>query len=191
MDQASRAYGRATFMPRQRWNVLNAQTRNRYRLAAFQPRSIFPESCRFTRVAMDCRSTARTGQQRPLDGNAGAFDAGSGSVVPDAVGQPSPPFAFSDAAFPGALPPMVQNPPGPVKRWSLHIMEETGGEPDVVSECKKTGEYIFVDCSAQTPVGRVSLCYDDEALESRKEHSQRTAQSAWRRRWASSSRVRW
>jgi hypothetical protein len=58
----------------------------------------------------------------------------------------------------------------PSKLWSLQIMETTGGEPDVVSQCKNTGEYVFVDCSAQTPNGRVSLCYDDEALESRKEH---------------------
>ena len=56
------------------------------------------------------------------------------------------------------------------KLWSLHLMEETGGEPDVVGEDKKTGEIIFFDCSAQTPSGRVSLCYDDEALEARKEH---------------------
>ena len=56
------------------------------------------------------------------------------------------------------------------KLWSLHIMETTGGEPDVVGQDKKTGEYIFFDCSAQTPSGRVSLCYDDEALEARKEH---------------------
>ncbi len=56
------------------------------------------------------------------------------------------------------------------KVWSLHLMEETGGEPDVVGQDKKTGEYIFFDCSAQTPSGRVSLCYDDEALEARKEH---------------------
>jgi hypothetical protein len=49
-------------------------------------------------------------------------------------------------------------------------METTGGEPDVVGLDKKTGEYIFFDCSAQTPSGRVSLCYDDEALEARKEH---------------------
>ena len=54
--------------------------------------------------------------------------------------------------------------------WSLHIMETTGGEPDVVGQDKKTGEYIFFDCSTQTPSGRVSLCYDDEALEARKEH---------------------
>ena len=56
------------------------------------------------------------------------------------------------------------------KLWSLRIMETTGGEPDVVGQDKKTGEYIFFDCSAQTPIGRVSLCYDDEALEARKEH---------------------
>jgi Protein of unknown function (DUF4256) len=56
------------------------------------------------------------------------------------------------------------------KLWSLHIMEATGGEPDVVGQDKKTGEYIFFDCSAQTPGRRVSLCYDDEALEARKEH---------------------
>ena len=46
--------------------------------------------------------------------------------------------------------------------WSLHLMEITGGEPDVVGQDKKTGEYIFFDCLAQTPSGRVSLCYDDE-----------------------------
>jgi hypothetical protein len=56
------------------------------------------------------------------------------------------------------------------KLWSLHEMERTGGEPDVVGHDKKSGEYIFFDCSEQTPSGRVSLCYDDEALESRKEH---------------------
>jgi len=54
--------------------------------------------------------------------------------------------------------------------WSLHKMEETDGEPDVVGQDKKTGKYIFFDCSAQTPGGRVSFCYDDEALEARKEH---------------------
>ena len=56
------------------------------------------------------------------------------------------------------------------KLLSLHMMETTGGEPDVVGQDKETGEYIFFDCSAQTPNGRVSLCYDDEALEARKEH---------------------
>jgi hypothetical protein len=56
------------------------------------------------------------------------------------------------------------------KLWSLSEMERTGGEPDVVGHDKKTGEYIFYDCSAETPNGRRSLCYDREALESRKEH---------------------
>jgi hypothetical protein len=56
------------------------------------------------------------------------------------------------------------------KLWSLHAMERTGGEPDVVGHDKKTGEYIFHDCSADSPKGRRSLCYDREALESRKEH---------------------
>jgi Protein of unknown function (DUF4256) len=54
--------------------------------------------------------------------------------------------------------------------WSLHEMEKTGGEPDVVGHDKKTGEYIFYDCSAESPKGRRSLCYDREALESRKEN---------------------
>ena len=53
---------------------------------------------------------------------------------------------------------------------ALHEMEQTGGEPDVVGYDKKTGEYIFYDCSAETPKGRRSVCYDREALESRKEH---------------------
>jgi Protein of unknown function (DUF4256) len=56
------------------------------------------------------------------------------------------------------------------KLWSLNEMEKTGGEPDVVGHDKKTGEYIFYDCSAESPTGRRSLCYDSEALESRKEH---------------------
>jgi len=54
--------------------------------------------------------------------------------------------------------------------WSLNEMETSGGEPDVVGYDKKTGEYIFYDCSAESPKGRRSLCYDREALESRKEH---------------------
>jgi hypothetical protein len=58
----------------------------------------------------------------------------------------------------------------PAKLLSLHEMERTGGEPDVVGQDKKTGEYVFFDCAAQTPSDRVSLCYDDEALEARKEH---------------------
>jgi hypothetical protein len=56
------------------------------------------------------------------------------------------------------------------KLWSLSEMERTGGEPDVVGQDKKTGEYIFYDCSAESPKGRRSVCYDREALESRKEH---------------------
>jgi hypothetical protein len=56
------------------------------------------------------------------------------------------------------------------KLWSLDEMERTGGEPDVVGSDKKTGEYIFYDCSAESPKGRRSVCYDREALEARKEH---------------------
>ena len=56
------------------------------------------------------------------------------------------------------------------KLWSLNEMEITGGEPDVVGHDKKTGEFIFYDCSAESPKGRRSVCYDREALESRKEH---------------------
>ena len=58
----------------------------------------------------------------------------------------------------------------PGRLWSLNEMERTGGEPDVVGFDKKTGAYIFYDCSAESPKGRRSLCYDREALESRKEH---------------------
>ena len=56
------------------------------------------------------------------------------------------------------------------KLWSLHEMERTGGEPDVVGHDKQTGGYIFYDCSAESPKGRRSVCYDREGLESRKEH---------------------
>lgn len=56
------------------------------------------------------------------------------------------------------------------KLWSLNEMERTEGEPDVVGSDKKTGEFIFYDCSAESPKGRRSVCYDAEALESRKEH---------------------
>lgn len=56
------------------------------------------------------------------------------------------------------------------KLWSLNEMENTGGEPDVVDYDKKTGEYIFFDCSAESPAGRRSFCYDREALNSRKEN---------------------
>jgi hypothetical protein len=58
----------------------------------------------------------------------------------------------------------------PEKLWSLSEMERTGGEPDVVGHDKKAGEYLFHDCSAETPKGRRSVCYDGEALESRKEN---------------------
>ena len=63
----------------------------------------------------------------------------------------------------------------PEKLWSLAEMERTGGEPDVVGQDKKSGEYIFFDCSEQTPEGRVSLCYDREALDGRKEHKPKSS----------------
>jgi hypothetical protein len=55
-------------------------------------------------------------------------------------------------------------------QWSLNEMERTGGEPDVVDQDKRTGDYIFYDCSAESPKGRRSLCYDREALDARKEN---------------------
>jgi hypothetical protein len=58
----------------------------------------------------------------------------------------------------------------PERLWSLNEMERTGGEPDVVGHDKKTGEYVFYDCSVESPKGRRSVCYDREALEARKEH---------------------
>ncbi|MCA0984389.1 DUF4256 domain-containing protein [Halobacillus yeomjeoni] len=58
----------------------------------------------------------------------------------------------------------------PAKLWTLHEMERTEGEPDVVGQDEQSGEYIFFDCSAQSPKGRRSVCYDREALESRKKH---------------------
>jgi hypothetical protein len=60
--------------------------------------------------------------------------------------------------------------PNGEKLWSLNEMETTGGEPDVVSSDKKTGEHTFYDCSAESPKGRRSLCYDREALDARKEN---------------------
>jgi hypothetical protein len=62
----------------------------------------------------------------------------------------------------------------PDKLWSLSEMQRTGGEPDVVGQDKRTGEYIFVDCSSESPKGRRSLCYDRAAWESRKEHKPET-----------------
>ncbi len=58
----------------------------------------------------------------------------------------------------------------PERLWSLYEMEQTGGEPDVIGYDRNTNEYIFCDCSAESPAGRRNLCYDREALESRKEH---------------------
>lgn len=63
----------------------------------------------------------------------------------------------------------------PEKLWSLSEMEKTGGEPDVVGHDPKTGEYIFFDCAAESPKGRTSVCYDREALDSRKEHKPKTS----------------
>ena len=61
------------------------------------------------------------------------------------------------------------------KLWSLNEMERTGGEPDIVGQDKNTGEYTFYDCSPESPKGRTSLCYDREALESRKEYKPRSS----------------
>ncbi len=63
----------------------------------------------------------------------------------------------------------------PEKLWSLHEMERTGGEPDVVGHDTKPGEYVFYDCSAESPPGRRSVCYDQEALEARKENKQKNS----------------
>ena len=62
----------------------------------------------------------------------------------------------------------------PEKLWSLHEMERTGGEPDVVGQDEKSGEIVFFDCSAESPKGRVSVCYDREGWESRKEARPKT-----------------
>ena len=64
---------------------------------------------------------------------------------------------------------------GPEKLWSLSEMERTGGEPDVVGQDQKTGAYVFVDCSPESPAGRTSVCYDREGLDSRKEHKPKTS----------------
>lgn len=63
----------------------------------------------------------------------------------------------------------------PAKLWSLHEMEETGGEPDVITYDKKTDTYLFVDCAAESPTGRRSICYDREGLKSRKEHAPKSS----------------
>ncbi len=61
------------------------------------------------------------------------------------------------------------------KLWSLKEMERTGGEPDVIDQDRSTGEYVFYDCSPESPKGRTSLCYDREALDSRKEHKPKSS----------------
>ena len=63
----------------------------------------------------------------------------------------------------------------PEKLWALNEMERTGGEPDIVGQDKNTGEYAFYDCSPESPKGRTSLCYDREALDSRKEHKPKSS----------------
>jgi len=73
----------------------------------------------------------------------------------------------------------------PEKLWSLNEMERTGGEPDVVGQDKRTGQYIFVDCSTESPEGRRSVCYDREGLESRKEHQPKNNAIDMATRWAS------
>jgi len=77
-----------------------------------------------------------------------------------------------DLAWPSIKAKLEINPG---KLWSLQEMESTGGEPDVVGYDKKSGEYIFYDCSSESPKGRRSLCYDREALESRKEAKPRSS----------------
>ncbi|MBA3898719.1 MAG: DUF4256 domain-containing protein [Bacteroidetes bacterium] len=69
------------------------------------------------------------------------------------------------------------------KLWSLFQMEETGGEPDVAGYDTKTGEYIFYDCSDETPKGRRSVCYDQEALNSRKEHKPKNSAVGMATEW--------
>jgi len=69
----------------------------------------------------------------------------------------------------GTVQQKLEQPASIEKLWSLNEMEKSGGEPDVVSKDEKTGEYVFYDCSAESPKGRRSICYDREALESRKE----------------------
>lgn len=72
----------------------------------------------------------------------------------------------------------------PEKLWSLYEMERTEGEPDVIGFDEQTGEYIFCDCSKESPKGRRSICYDREALESRKNISRKIVPWIWRQLWA-------
>jgi hypothetical protein len=86
-------------------------------------------------------------------------------------------FDANQARHPGLVWAKVQArlEAKPDKLWSLAEMERTGGEPDVVGQDKKSGETIFFDCSEQTPEGRVSLCYDREALDGRKENKPKSS----------------
>ena len=81
-------------------------------------------------------------------------------------------FDANKARHPGLVWAKVQArlEAGPEKLWSLAEMERTGGEPDVVGQDKKSGAFVFMDCAAQSPKGRVSFCYDRAALDARKEH---------------------
>ncbi len=81
-------------------------------------------------------------------------------------------FDVNKARHPGLVWAKVQArlEAKPDKLWSLAEMERTGGEPDVVGQDKKSGEFVFMDCAAQSPKGRVSFCYDRAALDARKEH---------------------
>jgi len=74
----------------------------------------------------------------------------------------------------------------PDKLWSLNEMETTGGEPDVVGQDKKSGEYVFFDCSPETPKARVSVCYDRDGGNLVKNTGRKTLPSTWPRQWASS-----
>ena len=81
-------------------------------------------------------------------------------------------FDANQARHPGLVWAKVQArlEANPEKLWSLAEMERTGGEPDVVGQDKKSGDFVFMDCAAQSPKGRVSFCYDRAALDARKEH---------------------
>lgn len=77
------------------------------------------------------------------------------------------PFKLSESEWKKVQAKLIANP---LKLWSLSEMERTGGEPNLVGQNEKTGEYLFFDCAVESPSGRRSCCYDKEALNSRKEH---------------------
>jgi hypothetical protein len=85
-------------------------------------------------------------------------------------------FEHNPGRHPGSNWPAIQArlEANPEKLWSLNEMERTGGEPDVVGQDRQSGELLFFDCSRETPQGRVSVCYDREGWESRKEHRPKT-----------------